>query len=434
MISIFVVLVSLFVSNAFGSGPIAAPGTILSHREFPLTLFKNYKQSWLVEVASEDTFGNYNVVPAVIIEPPNANASRLIAYQNPEDSANATCAPSWLMENGTYSDTMVIDLLLRQGYYVLVTDYEGPKLTFLGGKQSGKAVLNGIRAALLSGDITGIKPDLDVILFGVSGGSFASGWAAVLQPTYAPEVKLLAAAVGGFLTNLTITLGGLDGGYFAGFIATGLGGLEAEYPELETYLKENTDSPRLSEFRQYCVDTTLDKYRFAQFFQGPSKLFKKEWNSMGPDDTLKHILAENSLTKYYDTPTIPFFVFHGTIDEIVPITNAQQIYDKWCGSNITSLEFAEDLSAGHLTSGYFAAPATFSWIAKRFNGEQPVAGCSHTRRLNNLLYPGTDKWIVQFVQDKFNEIFGGLGNGIKVDKPTAEDFQIYLNRTNGTGV
>ena len=32
--------------------------------------------------------------------------------------------------------------LLDQGYYVVSPDYEGPKLTFTIGKQSGQAVLN----------------------------------------------------------------------------------------------------------------------------------------------------------------------------------------------------------------------------------------------------------------------------------------------------
>lgn len=208
---IWVVVTCFFAIGLTSSNPL--PGTILSYKEQPLTLFKNYKQSWLFEVASEDSFGNFNTIPVIIIEPPNANTSQLVAYQTPEDAANITCAPSTLMQNGNFSDTLVIDLLLRQGYYVIVTDYEGPKLTFLAGKQSGKAVLNAIRASLNSQSITGFKPDCMIQLFGVSGGSFVSGWAVALQPTYAPELNLAAAALGGFVTDVTLTLKSLDGGY-----------------------------------------------------------------------------------------------------------------------------------------------------------------------------------------------------------------------------
>ena len=97
--------------------------------------------------------------------------------------------------------------LLDQGYYVVSPDYEGPKLTFTIGKQSGQAVLNSIRAALKSGKITNIKDDAKVVMWGYSGGSLASGWAAALQPSYAPELggNLLGAALGGFVTNITAT-------------------------------------------------------------------------------------------------------------------------------------------------------------------------------------------------------------------------------------
>ena len=121
--------------------------------------------------------------------------------------------------------------LLDQGYYVVSPDYEGPKLTFTIGKQSGQAVLNSIRAALKSGKITNIKDDAKVVMWGYSGGSLASGWAAALQPSYAPELggNLLGAALGGFVTNITATAQATDGTVFAGIVANALGGVANEY-------------------------------------------------------------------------------------------------------------------------------------------------------------------------------------------------------------
>lgn len=271
-------------------------------------------------------------------------------------------------------------------------------------------------------------------LFGVSGGSFVSGWAVALQPTYAPELNLAAAALGGFVTDVTLTLKSLDGGYWAGFIATGLGGLMNEYPELKTYLQSITNSDRLNEFQDYCAEETLDRFHWTRFFTDPFKFFTQDWNSMSDDNILKKILAENSLINYNQTPTIPIFIFHGSLDGIVPITNSFEIYDKWCSGKIKSLEFAEDLTAGHLTEGHFGGPAAFTWMQKRFNGEPPVLGCSHQKRLNNLLYPDINLFVIQIVKDKFNEVFSGLGKGIQQDKPTTLDYEIYINRTNEPGV
>ena len=41
-------------------------------------------------------------------------------------------------------------------------------------------------------------------MWGYSGGTVATGWAAALQPTYAKELKsnLIGAAMGGFVTNI----------------------------------------------------------------------------------------------------------------------------------------------------------------------------------------------------------------------------------------
>ena len=107
----------------------------------------------------------------------------------------------------TQIDMALMVPMLKQGYYVVSPDYEGPKSTFTVGRQSGKATLDSIRAILKSNKFTGIKSDAKVAMWGYSGGSLASGWAAALQPKYAPELKknLIGAALGGFVTNITAT-------------------------------------------------------------------------------------------------------------------------------------------------------------------------------------------------------------------------------------
>ena len=75
---------------------------------------------------------------------------------------------------------------------------------------------------------------------GYSGGSFASGWAAVLQPEYAPELKdnLIGAALGGFAANLTGIAESVDGEVFSGFIPLALNGIANEYPDFKKRLYE----------------------------------------------------------------------------------------------------------------------------------------------------------------------------------------------------
>ena len=86
------------------------------------------------------------------------------------------------------------------------------------GRQSGHGTLDSIRAILQSGNFTGVDEDAQVAMWGYSGGSLASGWAAALQPHYAPELEdnLIGAALGGFVTNITATAEATDGKLLAG--------------------------------------------------------------------------------------------------------------------------------------------------------------------------------------------------------------------------
>ena len=68
---------------------------------------------------------------------------------------------------------------------------------------------------------------------GYSGGTIAAGWAATLQPKYAPELKknLIGAALGGFV--ITATAEATDGTLFAGLIPNALNGLANEFPDFK---------------------------------------------------------------------------------------------------------------------------------------------------------------------------------------------------------
>ena len=125
-------------------------------------------------VRSEDSFGNPNVIVTTVIEPVNADPSKIASYQVSENAARADCAPSYALQFGsdvstlaTQAETYLLAPLLDKGYYVVSPDYEGPKLTFTVGKQSGQAVLNSIRASLKSGKITNIAEDAKVVMWGI---------------------------------------------------------------------------------------------------------------------------------------------------------------------------------------------------------------------------------------------------------------------------
>ncbi|KAG7660936.1 uncharacterized protein J8A68_005611 [[Candida] subhashii] len=383
----------------------AKPGDILRIRKAPSKLSSSFfpldvKNTWQLLVRSEDSFGNPNVFVTTIIEPYNSDPAKVLSYQTFEDSSNLDCAPSYGVLSGAALGTMATQLemtlmvlALQKGYYVVTPDYEGPKATFTVGKQSGQAVLNSVRATLNSGETTGISNDAKVAMWGYSGGSLASSWAASLQPKYAPELSknLIGAALGGFVTNITATAEATDGGIFAALIPNAMNGLANEYPEFRDKIFDEVhafDKMTLEDGSELCLVPALFMFAYKEFLTGESPAFPKGFKLL-EDEVISNTIDENSLINHSKDimPEIPIFIYHGSFDMIVPINGAKDVYKIWCENDIGSLEFSEDLTSGHLTETIVGAPAAWTWIENRFDGKEAVKGCSHSVRLSNFLYP-----------------------------------------------
>ena len=414
----------------------AAVGDILQSRETPKSITGRFaplkiQNSWQLLVRSEDSFGNPNAIVTTVIQPFNADPSKVASYQVFEDSAKGDCAPSYALQFGsdlstlaTQAETFLLAPLLEQGYYVVSPDYEGPKLTFTIGKQSGQAVLNSIRAALKSGKITNIKDDAKVVMWGYFGGSLASGWAAALQPSYAPELggNLLGAALGGFVTNITATAQATDGTVFAGIVANALGGVANEYPEFKSILQSDTDKKSVfDEFDGHCLIDGVLNYIGTLFLTGDHKIFKTGWDIL-KNPKIGKVVEDNGLVYQKQlVPKIPVFIYHGSIDQIVPIVDTKKTYQNWCDAGISSLEFAEDASNGHLTEAIMGAPAALTWIIDRFDGKQTVSGCQHIQRFSNLEYPNIPSSIANYFKAAMDVVLHlGLGPDVQKDQVSPE--------------
>ncbi|RCK63608.1 Lipase 4 [Candida viswanathii] len=411
----------------------AKVGDILQYRKTPKAITGAFfpskvENSWQLLIRSEDSFGQPNVFVTTIIQPFNADPSKLVSYQVYEDAAKIDCAPSYAVQYGSSITTLAtqaelpfIGVLLNQGYYVVVPDYEGPKLTFTVGRQSGQAVLNSVRGALKSGNFTGLDASPDVVLWGYSGGSLALGWAAALQPEYAPELepRLLGAALGGFVTNITATAEATDGTVFAGIVANALGGLGNEYDLLKTTFADDANllmKFRVNQFDDFCLVDSLINYAGTHFLSGITRIFRSGYGILDKPG-IREVIEGNGLLYASEIPKIPMFIYHGTLDGIVPIVNSKKTYQKWCDAGIASLEYAEDATNGHITETVVGAPAALTWIMARFAGDAPVTGCQFTKRLSNFEYPGTPAAVLEYFQSLLRTMVGaGLGGDIQKDQ------------------
>lgn len=414
----------------------AKHGTVLKTRKTPHKLRSiylpiNVKDSWQMLVRSTDSIGNPIAIVTTVIAPYNGDPTKVVSYQAAEDSANATCAPSYSIQFGAeFFSTVALQFemffvasLLERGYYVVMPDYEGPRSSFTAGRNAGHATLDSITATYATTNVTGISPNAKTVLWGYSGGTIASAWATVLLQDYAPELqpKLLGTALGGFVTNITATADAVDGGLFAGLIGNAINGLQNEYPELDKYILSQVDPNKLDSYnfaKTTCLAGATLHFLGKNFFRGPDRYFPNGWSVLR-DPIATKIIDQNTLalTNNNEFPHLPIFIYHGLLDGIVPHKGAQRAYDNWCRwGKAKSIELSSDLTNGHLSEFVEGAPAALAWIQARFAGKPTVQGCKDTTRLSNLLYPGVDAGFVSLVKglevSLFNKPIGPNGENL----------------------
>lgn len=382
-----------------------APGEVIRSRPAPAPLRSVYfpvdiKLAHQILFRTNDAVDNATAAVATIMEPYNPDPSKVVAYQAAQDAASFDCSPSYAYLYGASMDTIITQaemILMQQaldeGWYVVSLDQHGQNGAFGVGRQSGHIVLDSIRATLASRNISGIAADPKFALWGYSGGTLGCGWAASLQPSYAPELKkyLIGAAMGGYVANITATAIGVEGTYFAGISANAIAGLSEQYPEIKDVIEEQLLPLRERAFQEaynLCLLPSLAVFLGKYLFTGPAKWFKSGVDVF-QDPRVQPVLNANQQGyNKSEVPEIPLFIYQGSIDTVVPIAGTKKVYEQWCDAGIESFELAEDESAGHVTEIIAGSGAALAWLRNRFAGVPPVQGCNHTVRLTNFEYPG----------------------------------------------
>ena len=148
-------IILLLVSESAKNGDILKlrNSNRLASFYFPIDV----KNAWQLLVKSEDSFGNPNAFVTTLIEPYNADPSKVVSYQTWEDASNINCSPSYGAQFGSPLSTITtqIDMTLivpplRSGYYVVTQIMKVQRLHLLW-KTIRQATLDSVRAILKSG-------------------------------------------------------------------------------------------------------------------------------------------------------------------------------------------------------------------------------------------------------------------------------------------
>lgn len=378
-----------------------APGSILRYRTppYPIAAFSlvkvNLAASYQILYRTTNSFGDAVATVSTILIPHNADFTKLLSYQVAEDSSYPNCSPSYAFQLDAATDGVIglimpqlefvfITAALEKGWVVTVPDHLGTKSAFLANNLSGQATLDNIRAALASTEFTNISPDATITMWGYSGGSLASGFAAELQPTYAPELKIAGAALGGTVPKILPVIDATNKGLFTGLIPAGIQGLANEYPSAAQLIAENVLPSKAAAFNKtqtLCLagDITTyigqDIYSYVSdpnIFTGPVATALLDANAMG-----QHV------------PGIPLYIYKSAGDEVSPVDNTDELVSQIYCPGGARVQYLRDELSEHASMAILGAPDAFIWLEARMNGEPVDAGCSTSTVVTSLTDPST---------------------------------------------
>ncbi|MGO4202427.1 lipase family protein [Rhodococcus sp. TAF43] len=348
-----------------------APGDVLESRRADTWILPG-TEVWQIKYRSTNSAGR--PIPAVttVIKPVGAPADMpVLSYQAIVNSLGLRCAPSAALFTGEIKDAFGIPLALAMGWALAIPDHLGPDSAYGAAKLGGMITLDGVRAVKHLPELRlGGSP---VALAGYSGGGMATAWAAALNPTYAPDVKLAGVAQGGVpasIEEMAVGLGLADRhpGFGLGFAAAV--GLEREYPDrlpLGSQLSPAGIALR-DELKDECRTLIIAK----GLLHSVSEVAKS--TSLIQDEDVRAVMRENSLVDFPGVPTAPVFMWHGASDELTPFRSVAATADRYCKAGAT-LEFHAYPIAEHMTNAVVGLPEAFMYLKDRFAGLPAPSNC-----------------------------------------------------------
>lgn len=376
------------------------PGTILRQRNITagfLGLIPEPVDAYQLLYRTTSVNGSAITTVTTVFKPKKPKKDRFVSFHTAYDSSAPVCDPSYTYQFGapqkdliTSAEELIIQAYLLLGYIVASPDYEGPDAAFGPGHLEGMCVLDGMRAVSSFHKTLGFSSEKPLVVgVGYSGGAIATGWAASLQPTYAPDLDVKGWVQGGTPANLTGTLVFIDNTVWSGFIPPAVAGLSmpsaygAELNPVINRILAPGGKKILDKARSTCAIGDIAAF--------PEKsLFSSDIQSMGYgilyEPTIKSVLQKNIMgVNKTETPTAPVFVYHATQDEVIPYANASTLVKSWCNNGV-DVKFTTYGNGGHATTEVIALPDAIKFVEAAFSGKTQ-SGCSNNTEYDSILNP-----------------------------------------------
>lgn len=344
-------------------GPVRhlpTPGTLIRSRRVAVT-HESVAAAWQVVHASTGSRRQRIAVSGTVLAPraPWRGPGRrpVLSYGVGVHGLGRDAAPSHLLAVGTEHEIAVLAEALDLGWIVLVTDGDGLGMpgphTYGAGLPGGHAMLDLVRAA---GTVLSDVVDAPLVIWGYSEGGRCAAFAGELQPTYAPELPLVAVAAGGVPSDLREMAITLDGGPFSGLNLAVLVGLAHAHqdPALMRILSE---SGRIAAERAARLDVV------GLIVELPQPLHHHTVRTEPWDEPVwRSLLARENAGQR--RPHVPVLVYHVEDDELVPTKLGRRLYDVYRRIG-TDVQWAKVAADNHLAGTTVGTGPALSWLSRQ---------------------------------------------------------------------
>lgn len=322
---------------------------------------------------------------------------RAVAYNSIYDSLNPDDSPSRMIAGRisfsgalNAAEASFLADLVGAGYTVIVSDIEGPHADFGAGPEYAAMTLDGIRAASRA-TTTGITASTPVALMGYSGGSIATGWAASLAPTYAPDVnrRLVGATTGGVFVTPRRNLEYVDGSLgWVGVAMMAIKGLTRAYHVDPAEYLNARGRALMTSLSDDAIPDVIYRYPLLTW----RDIARPEYASFDKASALVDITDRVDLARQ-PTPTIPLMVVEGSGgdltgtnghkpgigagDEVMVTGDVRSLVHRYCATD-RQVEMIEIPWASHSVAMQLWAPMAVTWLTARFDGLPAPSTCATT--------------------------------------------------------
>lgn len=357
-----------------------ANGTVIDSRKLTARAFLTSRlpaTAWEVKFKTVDNHGDPSAYTTIILEPTKpwgGSGSRpVLSYQIAEDGVGPKCTASLALQGhggipatNALIETGHIAKALERGWTVAVPNYQGPNSEFLGAAGTAHGVLDGIRAAQQFGP-GGVTSSSPVGLWGYSGGALATATALQLQPTYAPEMSIAGAALGGTVGDLEATIAAFS--HQLGVPGAILVGLDRSYPDInvQKYLS-SFGRHIVARSQTDCAADSVLKFPFATVNQ------LEAWPGALTDSPLSRFLRGISPLGLPGAPATPTLLYHAKGDQFAPWHEARLLEQKYCDAG-TIVTTRYNPAGEHATEWFTGIPIATSYLADRFAERPPDNSC-----------------------------------------------------------